>query len=409
MTKKSVRDIDLAGKTVLVRVDYNVPFRPGTADISDDSRIRASLPTLQYLLERRCRVVVCSHLGRPKGREVEGLRIAPVAERLSELLGSSVAVAPDCVGPEVASAVDSLSEREILLLENLRFHPEEEAKDASFSAELASLAEVYVNDAFGAAHRAHASTVGVAQHLPAVAGLLMARELEVLGGALASPRRPFVAVVGGAKVSEKIAALDNLARMVDTLIVGGGMAATFLRAKGYETGESLVEEDRVGDAAALMREAGERRMDLLLPQDLVIADAFAADAAHRVVEASEIPGGWRIMDIGPSGAASFERALRSAATVVWNGPMGVFEWPAFAEGTVRVATALAELGGATTVIGGGSTAEAVAKLGLADKMTHVSTGGGASLELLEGKTLPGVAALLDKEEDLTTENTEGTE
>ena len=397
LTKRSVRDIDVEGKTALLRVDFNVPFTPGTTKISDDSRITASLPTLRYLIERRCRVVVCSHLGRPMGRVVNELRMASVGRRLSELLRQPVVVAPDSVGTEVKSAVEALSDGDVLLLENVRFHCGEEANDAAFSTELASMAEVYVNDAFGAAHRTHASTVGVTEHLPAVAGLLMAKELEVLGRALESPKRPFVAVLGGAKVSDKIAALDNLVGTVDTLIVGGGMAATFLRAQGHETGESLVEEERIGAAAEVLRKADDQGIELLLPEDAIVADTFAEDAAHQVVATADIPAGWRIMDIGPDTADSFERALSSAATVIWNGPMGVFEWPAFSQGTARIAAAVAKLQGATTIIGGGSTAEAVTKLGLADSMTHVSTGGGASLELLAGRTLPGVTALLEKE------------
>ena len=395
-TKKSIKDIDLAGKTVLLRVDFNVPFRPGTTEIADDSRIRASLPTLRYLIDKDCRTVVCSHLGRPKGKAVEDLRMAPVAARLAELLDSDVATATDCVGPEVEAAAKSLAPGKVLVLENLRFHAEEEANDPRFSASLAGLGQVFVNDAFGAAHRAHASIVGVTDHLPAVAGLLMATELTMLGGALRNPKRPFAAVLGGAKVSDKLAALSNLARMVDILIVGGGMAATFLRAQGHETGDSLIERDMVSDAEDLMNEARENGVNLLLPEDVIVADDFAKEASHRVVDAADISKATRIMDIGPRTTASFAAALMEAHTVVWNGPMGVFEWPAFANGTRAIAHALAEMSDAVTVIGGGSTAEAVIELGLADKMTHVSTGGGASLEFLEGKTLPGVAALLDR-------------
>ena len=395
-TKKSIKDIDLAGKTVLLRVDFNVPFRPGTTEIADDSRIRASLPTLRYLIDRSCRTVVCSHLGRPKGRAVEDLRMAPVAARLSELLDSNVATATDCVGREVEAAAESLRPGKVLVLENLRFHAEEEANDPQFSASLAGLGQVFVNDAFGAAHRAHASIVGVTDHLPAVAGLLMATELTMLDGALRNPKRPFAAVLGGAKVSDKLAALSNLARMVDILIVGGGMAATFLRAQGHETGDSLVEKDMVSDAENLMNEARENGLNLLLPEDVIVADDFAKEASHRAVDAAEIPKGTRVMDIGPRTTALFAAALMAARTVVWNGPMGVFEWPAFANGTKAIAHALAEMSDAVTVIGGGSTTEAVIEIGLDDKMTHVSTGGGASLEFLEGKTLPGVAALLDR-------------
>ena len=395
--KRTVRDVDLAGKTVLVRVDYNVPFHPGTTEIADDSRITGSLPTVRYLIEQRCKVVLCSHLGRPKGKVVEELRMGPVAKRLSELLGSPVVQAPDCIGPKVRELVDGLAPGDVLMLENLRFHPEEEANDPEFGAALVgSLIDLYVNDAFGAAHRAHASIVGVADFLPAVSGLLMARELEVLGSVLDNPRGPFVAILGGAKVDDKIAVLRNFAKMVDTLIVGGGMAATFLRAQGLEVGESVVEEDRVQAADELIGAARDGGLNLLLPEDLVIADAFRADAQNRVVKADGTPAGWRIMDIGPRTASSYESALSGAKTVVWNGPMGVSEWQPFAEGTSRVANAVAGLAGATTVIGGGSTAEVVIGLGLADEMTHVSTGGGASLKFLEGSTLPGVAALMDK-------------
>ena len=394
--KKTVKDIDIAGKTVLVRVDYNVPFRPGSTEISDDTRIRASLPTVHYLIDQGCSSILCSHLGRPKGKAVEEMRLAPAAKRLGELLGKAIAVAPDCVGAEVQKAVKGISPGGVLMLENLRFHPEEEKNDPEFARELASMAEVYVNDAFGAAHRAHASTEGVARYLPAVAGLLMSRELEMLGRALESPRRPFAAVLGGAKVSDKVAVLRNLVTRVDTLLVGGGMAATFLKAKGLEVGDSLVEDERLQDASEIIRAAEEHGLSFLLPEDVVIADSFSETASHRVVDVSDIPQSWRIMDIGPRSTLSFEGALASAGTVVWNGPMGVFEWEPFASGTTRIARALAGLTDATTVLGGGSTVEVVEKLGIGDRMTHVSTGGGASLEFLEGKTLPGAAALMDK-------------
>ncbi len=398
MNKKTIQDVDVAGKTVLVRVDYNVPFHPGTTEISDDSRIRASLPTVNYLVQRGCKVVLCSHLGRPGGKVVPEYRLEPVSKRLSTLLGMPVQQAPDCIGPEVERMVSELKPGGLLMLENLRFHREEEKNDPEFARKLASLAEIYVNDAFGAAHRAHASTEAVTKFVPvAVAGFLMARELEMLGRALESPQRPFAAILGGAKVSDKIAVLENLARRVDILIIGGGMAATFLKARGLQVGDSLVEEDRVQFAAEFMRGAQGRGLKLLLPVDAVIADAFAENAWHRTVAVEQVPAGWRIMDIGPRTVSACEEALRQARTVVWNGPMGVFEWKAFAQGTERIARALAGLKGATTVVGGGSTAEAVESLGLADRMTHVSTGGGASLEFLEGKVLPGVAALNDKE------------
>lgn len=396
MNRQTVRDVDLAGKTVLVRVDYNVPFKPGTTEISDDSRIKASLPTVRYLIERECRVLLCSHLGRPKGRLVDDLRIAPVSRRLSELLGVSVVQASECVGLEVGGLVARLPRGGVLMLENLRFHPGEEANDPEFAAALASPADLYVDDAFGAAHRAHASTEGVTRFLPAVAGLLMARELEALANVLDSPRRPFAAVMGGAKVSDKIGVLENLAAKVDTLIVGGGMAATFLKAKGLEVGDSLIEDGQIPAAIGLLERADDRALSLLLPEDVVVADSFSATAKHRVVGAGEVPRLWRVMDIGPRTASLFEDALKPAMTVVWNGPMGVFEWEAFAAGTIRIAKALAGLEDATTVIGGGSTAEIVAALGLDDQMTHVSTGGGASLEFLAGNSLPGVAALAGK-------------
>ncbi len=395
--KKTVEDIDVAGKTILVRVDYNVPFHPSTTDISDDSRIRASLPTLRYLIERGCRVVLCSHMGRPRGKIVEDMRMTPASTRLSELLEIPVAQALDCVGPDVQKAVRALQSGGVIMLENLRFHDGEEKNDAEFASALASLAEVYVDDAFGTAHRAHASTEGVTHFLPSVAGFLMSTELEMLGRALESPRRPFAAIMGGAKVSDKIAVLENLAGRVDTLIVGGGMAATFFKAEGLEIGDSLVEEERVQFASDFKRTAKEKGLNLLLPVDVVVADDFSATASHRIVGIADIPAGWRVMDIGPQTISLFENALNVSKTVVWNGPMGVFEWEPFAQGTIRIANVLSGLSDATIVVGGGSTAEAVGSLGLADKMTHVSTGGGASLEFLEGKVLPGVAALLDKD------------
>ena len=395
VAKMTVRDLDVAGKTVLVRVDFNVPFRPGTVEISDDSRIEASLPTVRYLVGRQCRVVLCSHLGRPKGRVAEELRMAPVSRRFSELLGMSVPQAHDCVGPGVEVLVDGLPPGGVIMLENLRFNPEEESNGPEFARALASLAEVYVNDAFGAAHRAHASTEAVTRFLPAVAGLLMARELQMLGDALERPSRPFSAVIGGAKVSDKVDALENLVDKVDSLIIGGGMAATFLRFKGLEVGESLLEEDKVRLAGEIIATVNERGIRLLLPVDVVVADSFSADADHRVVDVGHIPPTWRIMDIGPRTAVAYGRALESAKTVIWNGPMGVFEWEPFAQGTAVIARALAGLADVTTVIGGGSTAEVVKALGLDDKMSHVSTGGGASLEFMEGRTLPGVAALMD--------------
>lgn len=390
---KSIRTLDVAGKTALVRVDYNVPFRPGSTDISDDSRIRASLPTLRYLQERGCRIVVCSHLGRPKGRVVESLRMAPVSQRLSELLGTPVVQARQCVGEAVASAA-ALAPGGVMMLENLRFHPGEEQNDVEFARGLAALADVYINDAFGAAHRAHASTAAVARLLPSAAGLLMERELQVLGDALDAPNRPFAAVLGGAKVSDKIGVLENLMDKVDMLVIGGGMAATFIKAQGHSVGDSLVEDDRLAFARRIM-DADHGGAKILIPDDVVAADAFAADAESRVVSASAIPDGWRIMDIGPNTARRYADALGECGTVIWNGPMGVFEWESFSRGTAAVANALAGMERATTITGGGSTAEAVGALGLADRMTHISSGGGASLEFMEGRELPGVAALMD--------------
>ena len=392
---KTVEEIDVAGKTVLVRVDYNVPFRPGTLEVSDDRRIAASLPTIRYLVDRGCRVVLCSHLGRPRGRRVDEKRMAPVGRRLEELLGAPVVETEECVGPEVRRTVGALKPGGVALLQNLRFHPEEEANDPGFASRLAALAHVYVNDAFGAAHRAHASVEGVARLLPSAVGFLMARELEMLGRALESPQRPFAAVLGGAKASDKIGVIESLSRKVDVLIIGGGMAATFLKAQGLETGDSPVEDDQIDFAARFIDGARRQGPLVRLPVDVVVADSFSETAGHRVVASSSIPRGWRIMDVGPRSSGLFAEALADARTVLWNGPMGVFEWDFSAEGTRRVAEALAGLSGATTVVGGGSTAEAVGRLGLADKMTHVSTGGGASLELLEGRVLPGVAALME--------------
>ncbi len=394
--KKTIEDIDLARKAVLVRVDFNVPFAPGTTQISDESRIMASVPTIEYLRRRGCRVVLCSHVGRPGGKIVDELRLAPVSARLSEILGAPVAQADNCVGTGVRAMAAGLEPGGVLMLENTRFHPEEESNDPEFASQLAKLADVYVNDAFGAAHRAHASVEGVARHLPAVAGLLLARELDMLGRVLESPERPFAAIFGGAKVSDKLAALQRLSSRADTLIVGGGMAATFLAARGLEVGGSAVEEDMVGDAGRLVETAAAGGTELLLPVDVVVANEFSEGAAYRTVDTDSIPDGWMIMDVGPRTVEAFSAALAPAKTIVWNGPAGVFEWEAFSQGTKRIAAAVAGLRGATTIVGGGSTAEAVASLGLADKMSHVSTGGGASLDYLAGETLPGVTALMDR-------------
>jgi len=390
MNKKTVRDIDVAGKRVLVRVDFNVPLEKG--QVTDDTRIRAALPTIRYLIDHRARVILMSHLGRPKGGPSDDLRLEPVARRLSELLGQEVHYVRDCIGPEVEAAVQALGEGEVLLLENLRFHPEEEKNDPAFAAQLAKLGDVYVNDAFGAAHRAHASTAGIAQYLPAVAGFLMEKELTFLGKALESPERPFITILGGAKISDKIGVIRNLLSRVDRLLIGGGMANTFLKAMGYEMGDSLVEMESLDVARELLQAAGDK---LRLPVDVVIADRFDNDAERRVVKVDAVPAGWRVLDIGPETVAAFRAELANARTVVWNGPMGVFEFPNFAAGTFAIAETLASLP-ATTIVGGGDSVAAVQKAGVAYQITHISTGGGASLEFLEGRTLPGVAALLDK-------------
>ncbi|HEY63977.1 MAG TPA: phosphoglycerate kinase [Caldilineae bacterium] len=391
MNKKTVRDIDVRGKRVLVRVDFNVPLADGK--VTDDTRIRAALPTIQYLIDQGAKVILMSHLGRPKGQVKPELSLKPVAEHLSQLLGKPVKMAPDCVGPEVEAMAAELQPGDVLLLENTRFHPEERKNDPAFAQQLAKLGDIYVNDAFGSAHRAHASTEGVAHYLPAVAGFLMEKELNFLGKALEAPERPFIAILGGAKISDKIGVIQNLLGKVDALLIGGGMANTFLQAQGYDMAESLVEEDSLDTAKQLLQE-GEGK--IVLPVDLVVADAFDANANRKVVPVDEVPAGWRALDIGPATIAHFTNRLSGAKTVVWNGPMGVFEFPAFAEGTFAIARALAELEDAVTIIGGGDSVAAVKQSGVADKITHISTGGGASLEFLEGKTLPGVAVLQDK-------------
>jgi phosphoglycerate kinase len=377
---------------VLVRVDFNVPLDGDR--ILDDLRIRAVLPTIEYLRDRGARVILCSHLGRPKGKPDDKYRLAPAARRLSELLRAPVATAADCVGPEAEAAVAKLGAGDVLLLENLRFHAEEEANDPEFARKLASLADVYVNDAFGAAHRAHASTEGVAHVLPAVAGLLLEREIDYLSRVVEAPERPLGAIIGGAKVSDKMAILSHLLSKVDVLVIGGGMANTFLKAQGHAVGDSLVEDDQLEVARGVLAEAEQRGVRLLLPVDVVIADAFAADAQSRVVPAGDVPEGWRILDVGERSVASYVEALRPCKTVVWNGPLGVAEWPAFARGSQALARALADLD-AVTIVGGGETAALVQECGLAEKFNHVSTGGGAFLEFLEGRELPGVAALQD--------------
>ena len=391
MRKKTLRDVEVKGRRVLVRVDFNVPLEDGA--VGDDTRIKAALPTIRHLIDGGAKTILCSHLGRPKGKPDPKYSLAPVATRLGELLGKKVPFAPDCVGPTVEKLVASMKPGDVLLLENLRFHAEEEKNDAAFARALAALADLYVDDAFGSAHRAHASTAGVADHLPAVAGFLMERELDFLGRALADPVRPFVAILGGAKVSDKIAVIENLLGKVDALLVGGGMANTFLKAQGREIGKSLVENDKVAVAEKLLREAGSK---LLLPVDAVVGDRLDAGAERRTVDVASVPPGWLILDIGPKTIAAFTDRLRGTKTVIWNGPMGVFEMEPFAAGTFAIARALAGLAGATTIIGGGDSAAAVEQAGVADRITHVSTGGGASLEFLEGKELPGVAVLQDR-------------
>ena len=394
MRKKTVEDIDVAGKRAFLRVDFNVPMDK-TGAISDDSRIKACLPTIKYLIDHNTQVIVCSHLGRPNGKVVESLRLAPVARRLSEIIGKPVQALKESIGPEVQAAVSKLKDSEVVLLENIRFHPEEEGNDTNFAKALSHFAAVFVNDAFGASHRAHASVVGVAKYLPAVSGFLMEKEIEALSGALENPQRPFAAVVGGAKVGGKLAVLENIISKVDALLIGGGMAATFIKGKGYSVGASKVEGDKLDYVKQLMQKAQSLDVRLLLPQDVIAAEKLEAGSAAKTVPINEIPDGWVAADIGPITIEEFSHELKRCKTIVWNGPVGVFEIPEFANGTQRLARVLADMK-ATTVIGGGSTAEAVVEMGLADKMSHVSTGGGASLEFLEGKALPGIAALQDK-------------
>lgn len=392
MRKKTVRDVDVTRKRVLVRVDFNVPLTP-SGEVADDRRIREALPTIQFLLDREAKVILCSHLGRPKGVEAR-LRLDPVARRLQELLGKPVQKLDEVVGPRVEEVVRTMRPGEVVLLENLRFHPGEESNDEEFSRALAGLAEVYVNDAFAAAHRAHASTAGVARYLPAVAGFLMEKEIDYLSRALEDPPRPFVAVLGGAKVSDKIGVIRSLLGRCDALLLGGGMAYTFLRAKGLEVGRSLCEEEKVDLARQLMEDAEARGISFLVPVDVVVAPEPSPEVAPRIVPVSAIPPDWMGLDIGPQTAERFSEEIRGAGLVFWNGPMGVFEVEPFAEGTRRVAQAMAESRG-ITIVGGGDTAAAVERFGLGDRMSHISTGGGASLEFLEGKELPGVAALQD--------------
>ena len=390
MNKKTVRDVDVQGKRVLMRVDFNVPLQDGA--ITDDTRIQAALPTIKYLLDHGAALILMSHLGRPKGKVVPELSLKPVATRLGELLDQDVQMAPDCVGDAVEAMAEALQPGDVLLLENTRYHAGEEKNDPALAEQLARLGDLFVNDAFGAAHRAHASTEGVTHHLPAVAGLLMEKEIEFLGKAVENPEHPYVAIIGGAKISDKIGVIRNLLVQVDALLIGGGMANSFLAAQGYEMGDSLVEKDSIDVAKELM---GEGEGKLVLPVDAVIADAFSADANRKVVGVDAIEPGWRMLDIGPKTVALFVGKLEGAKMVVWNGPMGVFEFEPFAAGTLAVAQMLAE-SDATTIIGGGDSVAAIQQAGLSDQMTHISTGGGASLEMLEGRTLPGLAALDDK-------------
>ena len=393
LNKKSVEDIDVKGKKVLVRCDFNVKMENGV--ITSDKRIVASLPTIKYLLEKGAKLILCSHLGRPKGEFKPEFSLAPVAVRLGELLGKEVKMAKDVVGESAQALAADLQEGEVLLLENVRFHAEETKNDAAFSKALASLAEIYVNDAFGSAHRAHSSTTGVADYLPAVGGYLIRKELEYIGGALENPKRPLVAILGGAKVSDKIGVITNLLNTVDTLIVGGGMAYTFFAALGYSVGNSLCETDKIDMAKEMMETAKAKGVKFLIPIDNRVGREYAEDTEHMIVDSDSIPDGWMGLDIGPKTEALFAEAVKDAGTVIWNGPMGVSEWKNFASGTIAVATAIAE-SGAISIVGGGDSAAAVQKLGFADKMSHISTGGGASLEFLEGKDLPGVVALNDK-------------
>ena len=397
LTKKSVEDINVTGKRVLVRCDFNVPMEDGR--ITDDNRIVGALPTIKYLLAHNARVILCSHMGRPKGEFNPKYTLAPVAKRLSELLGKDVTLAADVVGPDAQAKAAALKDGEVLLLENVRFHKEEEKNDPAFAKQLASLAEIYVNDAFGTAHRAHASTAGVADYLPAVCGYLIEKEISVMGGALNNPTRPFVAILGGAKVADKLKVIENLLTKVDTLIIGGGMAYTFLAAQGKGIGTSLYDAEKLDYCKDMLKKAEEKGVKLLLPVDTVVASAFPdpidAPVETEIVCSSAIPADKMGLDIGPKTRDLFAEAAKTAKTVIWNGPMGVFENDALAKGTIAVAAALAE-SDATTIVGGGDSAAAVEKLGFADKITHISTGGGASLEFLEGKELPGVACLLDK-------------
>ncbi|MCM3567463.1 phosphoglycerate kinase [Neobacillus mesonae] len=394
MNKKTLKDVDVKGKRVFCRVDFNVPMQEGK--ITDETRIRAALPTIQYLIEQGAKVILASHLGRPKGKVVEEMRLTPVAARLSELLGKEVKKADEAFGDSVKALIDTMQEGDVLLLENVRFYPGEEKNDPELAQSFAELADLYVNDAFGAAHRAHASTEGIAHHLPAVSGFLMEKELDVLGKALSNPERPFTAIIGGAKVKDKIGVIENLLELVDNLIIGGGLAYTFVKAQGFEIGKSLLEEDKIELAKSFMEKAKAKGVNFYMPVDVVVADDFSENANTNVVSIKEIPADWEALDIGPKTAAVYRDVIEKSKLVIWNGPMGVFEIDKFAQGTKAVAQALADAKDTYSVIGGGDSAAAVEKFGLADKMSHISTGGGASLEFMEGKALPGVVALNDK-------------
>lgn len=394
MNKVTVNDLEVSGKRVFVRVDFNVPM-DSDLNITDDRRIVAALPTINRLIEKGAKVILASHFGRPKGKRVESMSLKPVAVRLSELLGKPVKMLNDCVGPEVEQEIAAMANGDVAVLENLRFYAEEEANDPEFAKKLAALADVYVNDAFGTAHRAHASTEGMTRYLPSAAGFLVQKEIEIMGKALENPERPFLAILGGAKVSTKIDVITNLLDKVDTLIIGGAMTYTFFKARGLEVGKSLIEIDKLDTAREIERLAKEKGVKLVLPVDNVIADAFSADANTRVADAGNIPEGWEGLDIGPKTIELFVNEIKKAKTIIWNGPVGAFEMAPFAEGTRTVAAAIAE-SDAVTIVGGGDSAAAVEQMGFADKITHVSTGGGASLEFLEGKELPGIAALDDR-------------
>ncbi|PEA83558.1 phosphoglycerate kinase [Bacillus pseudomycoides] len=394
MNKKSIRDVDLKGKRVFCRVDFNVPMKDGK--ITDETRIRAALPTIQYLVEQGAKVILASHLGRPKGQVVEEMRLTPVAARLGELLGKDVKKADEAFGPAVQEMVAAMNEGDVLVLENVRFYAGEEKNDAELAKEFAALADLFVNDAFGAAHRAHASTAGIADYLPAVSGFLMEKELEVLGKALSNPERPFTAIIGGAKVKDKIGVIRHLLDKVDNLIIGGGLAYTFVKALGHEIGQSLCENDKIDLAKEFMELAKEKGVNFYMPVDVVITEEFSETATTKVVGIDAIPETWEGVDIGPKTSEIYADVIKNSKLVVWNGPMGVFEMTPFAEGTKAVGQALADAEGTYSVIGGGDSAAAVEKFGMADKMSHISTGGGASLEFMEGKELPGVVCLNDK-------------